>query len=212
MKDLSVFTTENGAASLTLREIPSRRRAYILIRSSEAPEQLLEECASFCKACGAEAIYAAGHPILERYPLHTAILRMSGSRDDLPESDAALFPVQAHTAETWRRIYNEKMASVDNAAYLTAEDAKKAARAGEAYFVHRDGVLLGIGSICGEQLKAIASVLPGQGETVLCALNHAMGGERITLEVASTNKRAIRLYERLGMIATGEAARWYKII
>ena len=212
MKDLPVFTTENGAASLTLREIPSRQRAYIIIQSSEAPEQLLEECVSFCKACGAEAVYAAGHPILEHYPLHTAILCMSGSRERLPESDAALFPVQVHTAETWRKIYNEKMASVDNAAYLTAEDAKKAARAGQAYFVHRDGELLGFGSVEGESLKAIASLVPGRGREILCALNHAMGGERITLEVASTNQKAIRLYEALGMIATGEIIRWYKII
>ena len=212
MKDMPVFTTENGVASLTLREIPSRRRAYILIRSSEVPEQLLEECVSFCRACGAEAVYAAGHPAAERYPLHTAILRMSGSRDNLPESDAALFPVQEQTAETWRRIYNDAMAGVDNAAYLTAAEARAAARAGEAYFVHRDGVLLGIGSVSAEQLKAIVSVIPGQGAQVLCTLNHAMGGERITLEVASTNKRAIRLYERLGMIATGEIIRWYKII
>lgn len=212
MKDLPMFTTENGAASLTLREIPQRQRAYIRIQSSLTPLALLEECVSFCRACGAEEIYAAGHEALEAHPLYTAVWRMSGQRAALPESDAALFPVQEQTAETWRHIYNEAMAGVDNAAWMTAAEARAAAAAGEAYFVHRDGQLLGIGSVCGEQLKAIVSLVPGQGAEVLCALNHAMGGERITLEVASTNRRAIRLYERLGMIATGEVARWYKII
>ena len=212
MRDLPMFTTENGAASLTLREIPACRRAYIRIQASQTPQALLEECVSFCKACGAEKIYASGHEFLERYPLHTAIWHMSGRREALPESDASLFPVQEQTAEAWRRIYNEAMARVDNASYLTAADARAAAEAGQAYFVHRDGTLLGIGCIDGETLKAIVSLIPGQGAAILGALNHAMGGEQIVLEVASTNHRAIRLYERLGMIATAETARWYKIV
>ena len=36
-------------------------------------------------------------------------------------------------------------------------------------------------------------------------------GERMKLEVASTNERAIRLYEKMGFIPVKEISRWYKI-
>ena len=68
MLDIPMFTTENGAASLILKEIPYSEAAYIKIHSSQAPEALLEECVSFCRMAGAENIYASGHVILEKYP------------------------------------------------------------------------------------------------------------------------------------------------
>ena len=36
-------------------------------------------------------------------------------------------------------------------------------------------------------------------------------GAQLRLEVASTNERAIRLYEKLGFIKTGEISRWYRV-
>ena len=56
MRDIPVFTTEYGVASLVLREIPYRQEAYISIQSSLQPEELLAECVSFCRACGAEKV------------------------------------------------------------------------------------------------------------------------------------------------------------
>ena len=50
MRDIPVFTTQYGVASLVLREIPYRQEAYISIQSSLQPEQLLEECIGFCRA------------------------------------------------------------------------------------------------------------------------------------------------------------------
>ena len=35
-------------------------------------------------------------------------------------------------------------------------------------------------------------------------------GETMTLEVASTNEKAIALYERLGFVKTKELRRWYE--
>ena len=63
MKDFPMFTTEYGVASLVLREIPYRGEAYITIQDSLEPEKLLEECISFCRICGAEAVYAKGHKL-----------------------------------------------------------------------------------------------------------------------------------------------------
>ena len=36
-------------------------------------------------------------------------------------------------------------------------------------------------------------------------------GQGMTLEVASTNERAIRLYEKVGFLKTAELSRWYRV-
>ena len=82
---------------------------------------------------------------------------------------------------------------------------------GDGYFVHRDGKLLGIGRVKGDEIRFIGSVRPGAGADVLRALAHAITGETVILEVASVNHKAIALYERLGFIKTTELSRWYKI-
>ena len=60
MKDIPVFTAENGLATLILSEIAHSGRAYVLIRAVwTEPGALLEECRGFCRACGAEEIYSS---------------------------------------------------------------------------------------------------------------------------------------------------------
>ena len=81
MKDFPMFTTEFGIASLILREIPYRGEAFILIQDTQQPEELLAECISFCRICGAEKIYARGHEIVERYPLHCIVYEMRGQAE-----------------------------------------------------------------------------------------------------------------------------------
>ena len=95
---------------------------------------------------------------------------------------------------------------------MSAADAKKMLVRGDGYFVHRDGKLLGIGMAAGEKVDAVVSVVPGAGQDVLLALSHALFGERITLQVASENTRAIKLYEKLDFIKISEVSRWYKIL
>lgn len=211
MKDIPVFTSEYGVASLILREIPHRGEAYVRIQSSLEPKLLAEECAAFCRACGAERVFATGHGDLENYPFHTAIVTMSAIREGLPETDVSLWPVLPENGEQWLSIYRKKMANVPNAASMTRGDLKEMLANGDAYFVHRNGQLLGIGRASGETIHAVASVQPGAGRDVVLALAAVLTGQRITLEVASTNERAIRLYENLGFIVTGERSRWYQI-
>ena len=210
MKDFPMFTTEYGVASLVLKEIPYKEEAYITLRATWQPEDLLAECVSFCRICGAERVYATGHEILETYPLRTAVLEMRGACP-AEEAPASLFPVTEQTVSRWRQICNEKMRAVDNSATLETRDEKEILESGGAYFVHRDGELLGIGWIRGEELLAVAAVVPGAGETVLRTLCSMTPGEGLTLQVASTNHRAIRLYERLGFIRTKELRRWYRV-
>ena len=210
MNDIPVFTTEYGVGSLFLKEIPYKKEAYIQIRDSAEPDAFLRECVDFCRMCGAERILAQGHAELESYPLHCAVLTMAGpvSRREPP---AMVFPVTEQTVRRWREICNERMAQVDNAATLTARDEKDILDSRGAYFIHDSGALLGIGWLREGEVLAVASCVPGAGERVLRTLLTAAGEDRVTLDVASTNSRAIRLYERLGFVAIGERSRWYHI-
>ncbi len=212
MKDLPVFTTENGVASLFLREIPYRKRAHIKIQSSLEPEALLAECVAFCRACGAEWIDAAGHPYLEKYPLITALILMQRPREGLERTDACLFPVTEATVDRWREIYNERMQDVPNCAFMDSQHGKEMLAEGDGYFIHRNGELLGIGRASGNMLDTVISVVPGAGETVVRALAELLGEDTVRLQVASENQRAIRLYERLGFVPVRELSRWYRVL
>lgn len=211
MRDIPMFTTEYGVASLILREIPYRGEAYIRIQDTACPKELLEECVSFCRVAGAEKIYATGHDYLQNYPLHTKVLRMMRAIDGLPKTDAMTMPVMEQTLDQWREIYNDAMKPVDNASYMDAREAKRRLQEGNCYFVHRGRELLGIGIASDDTIHAVISVKPGAGQDVLLALTHALFSENVILEVASTNTRAIRLYERLGFIATAELSTWYAV-
>ncbi len=211
MKDFPVFTTEFGVASLVLKEIPYRGEAYITILDTLEPEKLLEECAGFCRICGAEAVYATGHEILRAYPLYTAMWEMRCSWETIPDTDAGLFPVTASTLEQWREIYNNKVKHVPNGAWMTQADGKKMLASGDGYFIHRDGTLLGIGRAAGDTIEWVASLQPGAGRDVVAALNHAVIADGVKLTVASANTKAAALYESLGFVKTRELSRWYRV-
>lgn len=212
MQDFPVFTTEYGTASLFLREIPYRGRAHIKIQSSLDPEKLLEECVYFCRMCGAEWCDAAGHEYLEKYPLITAIWAMQCHRSAIGETDACLLPVTEQTVRQWLDIYNERMSNVPNAAYMDSRDGKELLKSGDGYFVHRDGILLGIGKAKDDFIDTVISMQPGAGETVVQALCGAMNCETVRLWVASANTRAMGLYERMGFTLTKELSRWYRVL
>ena len=211
MRDFPVFTTENGVGSLVLKEIPYRGVAYITIHDSSFPTEFLQECAEFCRVAGAACVYARGHEILSSYPRYTTVMQMSAPLESIPQSDASLFPVTDKTIGRWRELYNQKMKHVDNASYMSEQDATDMLKRGDGYFIHRDGVLLGIGIASENHIACIASVTPGGGREVVSALVHALMDDRVTLEVASTNQKAMRLYESLGFIPVSEVSTWYKI-
>jgi len=211
MRDIPVFTTQHGAASLRLREVPYKGVAYITIQDTQNPVELLQECIQFCKAAGAERIYATGHDSLKSYPLHTAVWQMSRPHEGLPETDAALFPITEQTLEQWRNLYNVRMADVPNAATMTKRDGEVLLSRGAGYFVHKGEELLGIGVAAGETVETVISLKPGAGSEVLLALCSCIFTDRICLEVASVNMPAVKLYERFGFIKTAERAKWYTL-
>ena len=213
MRDFPVFTTDFGVSSLVLKEIPYREEAYITVLDVQ-PDGMdghMKECISFCRMAGAEKIYAKGHADLKKHPLHCAVLEMRGTAWVDKDKLENLFPVTEATVARWRNIYNEKMRSVDNAGTLEARDEKRIVESGGAYFVHHEGDLLGIGWLDDTRLLAVASVKPGAGERVMHTLMSMVENSDMDLEVASTNERAIRLYEKLGFIKTMEVSAWYDV-
>lgn len=211
MRDLPIFTTELGVASLTLAQIPYTQEAYIRIQDSHAPEAFLAECIGFCRAAGAQRIYAAGHEVCEKYPEHTRIIRMQADRQSVGETDAALFPVTEATLERWVELYNQKVVNVPNGAWMTVNMAKQMLQNGDGYFVHRNGVLLGIGKASGNVIDWVAAVCPGAGTDVVRALCHALSEETVSLTVASTNTKAVALYEKLGFLPVDIVSVWYAV-
>ena len=210
MRDIPVFTTEYGVASLALREIPYRQEAYICIQSSCQPEELLAECVGFCRACGAEKIFARNHEILEKYPLHTSIVKMRGIARVDDSKVENLFPVTEQTISKWREFMNQRLKDVDNAGTLVSQGEEEILESGGAYFVHKNGNLLGGGWLKEGELLLLAAV-PGAGERVMHTLMSLQPDQPMELDVASTNTRAIRLYEKLGFVKNLELRRWYKV-
>lgn len=212
MQDFPMFTTEYGVASLVLREIPYRQEAFILIQSSRQPEELLQECISFCRICGAEKIYARGHEMLEQYPLHCIVYEMRGSIEVDEDKVENLWPVTAETIGSWRDFLNNQMRLIDNSGTLTKQGEQEILDVGGAYFVHDDGNLLGAGWLVEDELLLIAAAQQGAGERVLHTLLSASRPEQIRLDVVSTNTRAIRFYEKMGMVKTSELRRWHRVL
>ena len=212
MKDFPMFTTDFGVASLILKEVPYRGIAYLIIQDTQQPEQLLQECISFCRICGAEKIFARGHEIVENYPWHCAVYEMRGFARVDESKVENLWPVTEETVSQWRQLMNERLRNVDNAATLEKKDEEQILRSGGAYFVHSKGELLGGGWLDEGELKLVAACVPGAGERVCHTLFSIVPDLQIRLDVASTNERAIHLYQKLGFIRTAEVSRWYRVL
>ena len=213
MKDIPMFTTDSGVSSLILKEIPYKQLAFIHVQDVQSGQLKphLEECISFCRMLGAEKILAKGHEELQSYPLHSVVVEMTLMHDQR-EPEANLWPVTQESVAKWREVYNQAMGKFDNHATLTFHDEKRIVQSGGAYFAHRDGELLGIGWMDGQELLALVSVIPGMGETVARTLFTTVSSDKITLEVVSDNLRAVRLYERMGFVKTREVSRWYRLL
>jgi len=211
VKNIPMFTTQYGVASLILAEIPYRGEAYVHVQSTQNPDELIQECVGFCRAAGADFIYAKGHPYLENYPLHTAILKMTCPRSRLPKAQAQLQSVTEETVKLWQDLYNARMRDVDNSAWMTAAESKQMLQNQDGYFIYDGQTLLGIGRAAGDEIIALASAKRGAGSQIVPALAGVLDAETVWLQVAGTNSRAVDLYKKLGFAVEKEISRWYKI-
>lgn len=72
--------------------------------------------------------------------------------------------------------------------------------------------VIGIGEIRGNEICTVAVTRQGCGEAMVRALVERIErieGQAVVVQTASTNLRAIRLYERLGFRRTKTVSNWY---
>lgn len=201
MKDIPLFTAASGIASLILREIPTRREAYIQVRSVfTSPAELLHECESFCRAAGAEQVYFGGKADFSAFRVHARLVERRILRAALPKTDAVALP----TAEpAWAALYNARFAAVPAA--CTYEKTPESG----AYYILRGQERIGLGLLQNDQLCAVAALKRGSGADCVCALAARLAQSEISLLCAEQNVPAMRLYDRLGFSSGMEKEVWY---
>ena len=212
MRDIPYFETEFGNAGLVLNQIPYTNRAYIHLHDYKDLENLVRECVQFCIACGAEQVYISGSEDYFADKPYVSLIEMVQLRKNIRETDAYLCSVTDETLNKWLSLYHDRMTAVDHAAHISELEGKRMIEESGGYFIHRNGKLLGIGRAKEDTIACVAAIERGAGRDVVLALCHALTGEYVRLEVASTNLRAIHLYENLGFYKKREVCRWYRIL
>ena len=212
MKNIPVFTTNAGIATLILREIPHFGRAYILPQSIFSNEEaLVRECADFCRMAGAERVDVKLQSAVPGTAFSCEIWELVRHELPIPESNLQLERVRPDTAEAYRSFYNRRFRTVDNAAWCSAADAAEVAEQGGYILLERDEVI-GAGQIWEGELRAIAAGKKGLGYALACALLRQGGPGPVRLQVASSNAPALQLYERLNFEKSAVRSRWYRAL
>ena len=109
MRDIPIFSTDNGAATLILSKVPYTKEAYIDIKGCSCLDAFIDECRSFCVMAGATQVYAAGDDALEQYTMHCCMAEMCCRKEMLPKTEAILRPVDSDSLEAWLSSYKDKM-------------------------------------------------------------------------------------------------------
>ena len=217
MKNIPLFTSSYGLATLILKEISWNGRAYVLIRSvwNDQTAALLEECCGFCRAAGAEEIYAswdtAELPAVHVWDMIDMVCEKAAL--PAPRQAVELEQVTPETAEDYLAIYNQCFREVPAAASYDRKSLEPLYGEELAWLAKVDGCFAAVAEISKEGLEGIA-VLPafrGLGYDLAATVLQMVPSTRVKLKVASVNDRAGRLYDRLGFTPLGVSRRWYRI-
>ena len=217
MKNIPMFTSSYGLATLILKEIAWNGRAYVLVRSvwNDQTAALLDECRSFCRAVGAEEIYASWDA--EELPAEHAwdMIDMACPKSALPAPRQTVELEQAtpETAEDYLRIYNQCFRDVPAAASYDRKSLEPLYGEEMIWLAKVHGQYAAVAEISKEGLEGIA-VLPefrGLGFDLAATVLRMVPSTEVRLKVASTNVRARRLYDRLGFAEVGISRRWYRL-
>jgi len=217
MRNIPVFTAENGLASLILREIPYSGRAYVLIRAiwHDCAAALLQECAQFCRAVGATEIFAsdgeAELPAAHAYDM----LQLVCLPGDLPQlvQPVELVPVCEENGDRYLEIYNRCFQLLPGAAAYRQEDVLRLQTEGRGFLARTEGGYGGVIELGDRTLEGIA-VLPehrGLGYPMALTALQRFRGQQIRLKVADNNHNARALYERLGFREEKRISRWWLV-
>ena len=211
MKNIPLFTTMHGVASIILEGIPFNKTAYIRIQTSSDPALLCSDCIDFCRAAGAETIYAMGHSPSRKTMPDFTIIRMKRDRITLPLINTQLVAVDKENFTEFRRLYNQRMKEISAVSYVSVADLNNLLKKNNGYFIYQDAEMIGIGIADEVWIRTIISLKPGKGEAVLLSLNTVLEGNEVCVELVDNNLPAKRLYERMGFQYYETVSEWYKI-
>lgn len=214
MQNIPIFTAANGLATLILREIPFSGRAYVMFRSVwKDPAALAAECASFCRMAGAGEVYVS-HDCKELPLAHAYdMVELRCEKEALPAltDPVELLPLTAERAEEWLEVYNRSFAPIPGAAAYDRREMTRLMKDKTAFWVERDGSCAAIVEEKPDGLAAIA-VLPryrGLGTATALTALHRAQAQVLTVRTASTNERALAMYDRLGFQTKEIVSRWW---
>lgn len=204
-------------ASLVLREIPYSGAAYVLVRSvwNGQTAALLEECASFCRAAGAQRVYASdGRNDLPGEHAYDMVM-LTMQRENLPEltNPAILEPISVQNGAEYLAVYNACFRDLPGAASYGKKDLGRLIEHGSGFLTRKNGVCVGVVELEKDELAGIC-VLPefkGLGYDLALTALHRLEHSVVRLKTASTNERALRLYRRLGFGNGTCISRWWLI-
>lgn len=215
MRDILFFEGKHGIASLILREIPSRRLAYVVLQCpmENSVRELAEECRTFCTLAGAEHVFCCYETPVPGWQIAAQLERWDFSRSDRAEQLCAglrIEPVTASTSAVYRSAYQTAFAPVWFAKRCDETDLERMVKSGTAYLIYEKAALIGLGEWCGAELASVA-VTPagrGRGMAVLQKLLEAAPAERLFLQTVSVNYAAARLYQAAGFRRGPVQAYW----
>ena len=215
MKDIPIFTGAHGVATLILSQISWSGCGYVMVRSVWDDEKaFLEECLSFCRACGAERVYASWELAELPAPHGYDMVQMEMKKSDLPQGETlTLEDLTEENSEVFIDIYNTCFLPIPNAASYGKKDIGRLLGEETAYLVKQDGKYAAIAEISKEGLEAVA-VLPqyrGLGYDLCRTVLHKVPSVTLKLKTVSTNERALALYRRLGFGNEQIVSRWWKL-
>lgn len=219
MKNIPIFTASSGMASLILREIPYSGRAYVMVRAVWRGETaaLLAECGQFCRAAGAETVFASQE--LEPLPARHAydLLELRCQRADLPAPDRSLElePLTAENAAAYLEIYNRCFRDLPGAAAYDRADMQRLLGKNLAFLTKTAGQYAAVAELTPGGLAGVA-VLPecrgrGLGRNLTLAALRRLDAPELTLKTASTNVTALQLYRNLGFGRDRVTSRWWQL-
>lgn len=216
MKDIPMFTGTHGLASLILKEISVSGRAYVLVRAvwNGQTEAFLQECFGFCRAVGAERVYASYD--MEDLPADHAydMVSMELEKAKLPKGKPVeLEPLTPENGQAFLDIYNTCFREIAGASAYTRQDLQRLYDTDCAFLAKKDGGYAAIAEISQEGLESIAVLPPyrGLGYDLALTVLPMVPKTVIRLKVASTNEKALGLYKRLGFVEEKTLSRWWDL-
>lgn len=219
MKNIPIFTASYGLASLILREIPYSGRAYVMVRSVWRGETaaLLEECGQFCRAAGAETVYASQElePLPAKHAYDMVELRCPKADLPVPEKPVELEPLTEQNAAAYLEIYNRCFRDVPGATAYDRADVRRLLETNLAFLTRAGDRYAAVAELSENGLAGVA-VLPecreqGLGRNLTLTVLHRLDAPSLTLKTASANAAALRLYHAIGFRHDRITSRWWQL-